>query len=259
MAFRHPDLGPRRDCTGLRGMSGGGQSNAEKTRKVSSPAVAKGLRGGGLQQTSRPSPAAGAGQRREGSGSRGVRGAASSRGSQVCWPGSLRAEAPQRPQPRGAASTAGLAVCLELCPLAPAFPQTASLVRPQTGAGGRRAERAAPGGRGRRLPRTEFREGQSAVWGGGGERQPRLCLPVCSHPQGSSRSFCIPVPLALMGDPASLEYTWRRGLRGASFFLQNGHQGKSETKTPGVWVQAEWRTQEHWPRDSACRGDASHT
>lgn len=69
--------------------------------------------------------------------------------------------------------------------------------------------------------------------GGGGERQPRLCLPVCSHPQGSSRSFCIPVPLALMGDPASLEYTWRRGLRGASFFLQNGHQGKSETKTQG--------------------------
>lgn len=195
MAFRHPDLGPRRDCTGLRGMSGGGQSNAEKTRKVSSPAVAKGLRGGGLQQTSRPSPAAGAGQRREGSGSRGVRGAASSRGSQVCWPGSLRAEAPQRPQPRGAASTAGLAVCLELCPLAPAFPQTASLVRPQTGAGGRRAERAAPGGRGRRLPRTEFREGQSAVWGGGAGRGSRgFAFPSVLIPRGPPGLSAFPSP-----------------------------------------------------------------
>lgn len=54
VAFRHPDLGPRRDCTGLRGMSGGEQSNAEKTRKVSSPAVAKGLGEGDCRRPADP-------------------------------------------------------------------------------------------------------------------------------------------------------------------------------------------------------------
>lgn len=232
MAFRHPDLGPRRDCTGLRGMSGGGQSNAEKTRKVSSPAVAKGLRGGGLQQTSRPSPAAGAGQRREGSGSRGVRGAASSRGSQVCWPGSLRAEAPQRPQPRGAASTAGLAVCLELCPLAPAFPQTASLVRPQTGAGGRRAERAAPGGRGRRLPRTEFREGQSAVWGGGrGEAAEALPSRLFSSP-GVLPVFLHSRPPRPHGRPSESRIYVEKGTSGRLLFPAEWAPGQVRNQDP---------------------------
>lgn len=172
-------------------------------------------------------------------------GSGSSRGSQVCWPCSLRAEAetplslwaPQRPQPRGAAGTAGLAVCLELCPLAPAFPQTASLARPQAGAGGRRAEHAAPGGRGRRLPGTGFREGQSAVsgrGGGAGSCRRGLAFPSVLIPRD-------PPALSTFSSPSSSWATQRVSsihrqgdFRTPAFLLQNGHQGKSETENPGA-------------------------
>lgn len=172
-----------------------------------------------------------------------MEGSGSSRGSQVCWPCSLRAEAetplslraPQRPQPRGAAGTAGLAVCLELCPLAPAFPQTASLARPQAGAGGRGAEHAAPGRLGRRLPGTGFREGQSAVsgWGGGaGSGRQGLAFPSLLIPRG-------PPALSTFSSPSwatqSVSSIHRQGdFRTPAFLLQNGHQGKSETETPGA-------------------------
>lgn len=170
-------------------------------------------------------------------------GSGSSRGSQVCWPCSLRAEAetplslraPQRPQPRGAAGTADLAVCLELCPLAPAFPQTASLAWPQAGAGGPGAEHAAPGRRGRRLPGTGFREGQSAVSGrrgSAGSGRQGLAFPSLLIPKG-------PPALSTFASPSwatqRVSSFHRQGdFRTPAFRLQNGHQGKSETETPGA-------------------------
>lgn len=185
---------------------------------MSSPAVAKGLLGGGCRKTA--------------AHSRGGERAAQSRGktwvdlegrghcsfpgisSLQVGPSGDRGGNPvasptpsQPPQPRGATRTAVLAVCLEFSlPSGTGSPQTASLALPQGRARGRGGELSA-----------SDRVSGRAAGVSGREWPPGPAFPAALTPCGPSASFCTLLPFALVGDPEGLGCTWERELQDSAF------------------------------------------
>ena len=158
-----------------------------------------------------------------------------------CVPGPFSA-----PAARGAARTAGLAVCPELRPLAPLSPD-GLISAARAGAGG--AEASAEHGRaGRRLPTTGFREGRPAVPGRSGRRGPpsRLLsspgpLPACLHPP----------PSCPRGRPSGSRACVGKGAPLQPAELAPGHVRHRDSRGLGP---ARGRTQKHRPQGSGGEG-----
>lgn len=132
-------------------------------------------------------------------------------------------------------------------------PQTASLTLRRARADQRAAERRARGGRGAVCPEPGFGKSSRLF---PARAAAGACLPGRSRPQGPSPSFCIHLPLALVGHPDGLECVQGTGLPGTAFPPAESVP-RCVRQRPHEPGPAGGRTRKHWPRGSGA-GEAGH-
>lgn len=205
-----------------------------------------------MQQSSRPTPAAGRGQRREGSGSRGPL-AGRARGSftgdpKFAGPALPGLSAPAAPRSRQNRGPGGLPRAL---PAGTRFPAD-RLISAARGRS-RPAHRGARSTRRAGAPSLRNRvSGRAVGWFPAGAAAEALPSRLFSSP-GALPVFLLSSPPRPLGRLSGSQIHMGKGTSGRSLSPAGWAPGQVRNRDCLAWVQTRARTQKHWPRDSVRR------